>query len=259
MLRCPDCNRSLIAKKATTHSGGKVEIDQCLFCRGIWFDHFETNQVPISEIKRLVKERPKPKQELAIGEEKCPHCLVPLVPLRSESIPKHLNVFACPQCRGNWFSQKNLLEFKVAQKAKINYFKLWQIPLPSAFSVLLPILILTVLTLSIPVTLINLKDKEQREEIRIRASEAIIKPTVINLSKTSVIITWSTTTPVVSEIKYWSETLKPIDTVVSKEFSNNHTIELKNLLPETTYFYQLFLKDTQGREIPSELYSLRTK
>jgi len=259
MLVCPDCNHSLITRKVRTHSGAKIEVDKCPFCSGIWFDHFETNQVILSEIKRLAQEKPKTKIDQTIGQGKCPHCLAPLVPIQSESVPKHLNVFTCPQCRGNWFSQKNLLEFKVAQKAKVNYFKLWRLPLPSTFSVLLPILILTVITLSIPVTLINLKDKEQREEIRIRANEIIIKPTVINLNQTSVIVTWVTTTPVFSEIKYWTKSMLPKTLIVSLAPSANHTIELKNLLPNTLYFYQLIVIDQSNRQIPSELYSFSTR
>ena len=259
MLTCPDCHRGLLARKVHTHSGGKIEIDKCPFCAGIWFDHFEANQVPFSEIKRLVKEKPKTVPSGAIGQGKCPHCLVPLIPLDSESVPKYLNVFTCPQCRGNWFSQKNLLEFKVAQKAKVNYFKLWRLPLPSVFSALLPIFLLTVLALSIPVTLIGLKEKGRRKEIRIKASEVIIKPTTIVLNPTTVILTWATTTPVISEIKYWTKAMTPKTLIVSPSPSANHTIELKNLLPSTLYFYQLILKDYQGRQIHSELYSFITK
>lgn len=259
MLLCPDCNRALIARKVKTHSGGRTELDQCPFCGGIWFDHFEANQVPLPEIKKLASQTPELQKALdsSFGESKCPHCLVPLVALRSESIPKHLNVFSCPQCRGNWFSQKNLLEFKVAQKAKVNYFKLWQIPLPSTFSVLLPVLIMLALSLTIPAVLINLKGG--REEIRIKAGEVIIKPTVINLNPTTVIITWATTAPVTSEIKYWTQDLKPQTRAVSQNFSTNHTVELKNLSPRMLYFYQLLLKDRQNHPILSELYSFTTK
>lgn len=255
MLICPACGHSLLPKKVRTYSGGEIEVDKCPFCGGVWFDHFEANLVPLAEIKKLVKEEPRSKEQL-IGEGKCPHCLIPLVPLRSESIPNYLNVLSCPQCRGNWFSQKNLVTFKEAQKAKINYFKLWQIPLPSTFSILLPVLILLALTLSLPLTLIKLKE---REEVRIRAGEIIIKPTVINLNPTSVIITFATTTPVTSEVKYWTKELRAEKLSVSEKPSTNHTIEIKNLIPNTLYFYQLILKDTSGHQISSVLYSFTTK
>lgn len=258
MLTCPDCNRSLITKKVRTHSGAKIEIDQCPYCHGVWFDHFEANQVPFSEIKKLASQGTQKTPDQLLGEGKCPHCLVKLVPLRSESVPQHLNVFVCPQCQGNWFSQKNLLEFKTAQKSKIDYFKKWRIPLPSAFAVLLPLFILTILTLSIPVTVINLQ-KQRQQELRIRAEQVIIKPTVINLNPTSVIITWATTQEVFSEIKYWSKALEPKTITVAKKPTANHTIELKNLQPNSQYFYQLLLKDQQGREISSQLYSFTTK
>lgn len=256
MLVCPDCGHSLLAKRVITHSWGRVEVDQCPFCAGIWFDHFEVNQVPLSEIKRLSKEKPKLKPGEAIGEGKCPHCLVALVPLRSESVPKYLNVLSCPQCRGNWFSQKNLFAFKKAQKAKIDYFKRWRIPLPSTFSVLLPVLVLVALTLTIPAILIKLKEQE---EIRIRAGEVLIKPTVIKLNPTLVIVTWATTAPVTSEIKYWTQDLRPKTITVSEILSTNHIVELKNLTPKVDYFYQLILKDKEGNLIPSTLYSFTTK
>lgn len=257
MLTCPDCHHSLLAKKVSTRSGGKVEVDQCAFCAGIWFDHFEANQIPLSEVKNLTDGRPKLTADKAIGEGKCPHCLVPLIPLRSESIPQYLNIYACPRCQGNWFSQKEFSQFKQAQQAKIAYLKKWQIPIPSTFSVLLPILILTALALTIPMIVIELR--KEAPEVRIRAEEVIIKPTVINLSPTSVIITWATTQAVTSEIKYWSPEVEPLTIPVSRTLTNNHTIELKNLFPNTQYFYQLLLKDQQGREIPSELYSFATK
>lgn len=258
MLHCPDCNHSLIAKKVRTHSGGQVEVDHCLFCHGVWFDHFEANQIPLPEIKKLTsqKHRPEsahPEASRRIGQNKCPHCLVSLTPLQSASIPRFLRVFTCPQCRGNWFSSNDLIEFKKAQKAKINYFKAWRLPLTSAFAVFLPLLIFA---LTIPVVLIGFKTKE---EVHIRADEIIVKPTVINLNSTSVIVTWTTTQSVTAEIKYWTNELAPKAIIVSQKPVTNHIIELKNLSPQTFYFYQLILKDIQNNEIPSALYSFTTK
>ena len=67
----------------------------------------------------------------------CPICQQSLTRAAGDNIPDTVHVWKCPEAHGYFFPSGQLTAFKKAQKSKIEYHKLWNLPLPSAASVLL--------------------------------------------------------------------------------------------------------------------------
>jgi len=160
---CPYCQEKLITKEVKVKDGTPIDIEYCPNCGGYWLDHWEVNFIPFKNIKKIIKGTPK-KPNPDIGERvmKCPHCHKRLEILQGENVPLNTTVFFCPQCHGNWFPKGQLLAFKKAQEAKLAYFKTWQIPLGSVFSILLPMFLICLITASIPLTVYLSQRKQQQ-------------------------------------------------------------------------------------------------
>lgn len=252
MLVCPDCSSPLWPREVTTSPGGKIQIDHCKNCGGAWFDHWEINRLPLEEAKKIFWESPKAGREIFGGPGLCPHCRVPLRILHLESVPPDLNIFACPQCQGNWFSHKTLWEFKKAQAAKIEYFKAFKIPLSNLTSVLLPLFLFAILGLGLGLGVLQVREAQ---EIRTRARQLIGQPQVIILDQTSVIVAFQTSRAVTSQIEYWQAGIPKYTLNVSPAPQTFHQIKLAGLAPKVTYSYHLLVWDEKGVLTTSPVYT----
>lgn len=102
-LVCPGCNATLKAQKA-----GKVEVDFCPFCAGIWLDK--------NELKALAKMRALPgwllepipsapdKDLVPEGQRECPRCKMKLQTADSKGVQIDL----CRGCEGVWLDRGEL-------------------------------------------------------------------------------------------------------------------------------------------------------
>jgi hypothetical protein len=77
-----------------------------------------------------------------------------------ESVPMSLNVRRCVRCGKWWFSGDTLHEYKPAQEAKFNYYRLWGIT-RNVTEVFLPRLVLFIIGVGIGVGLMLLKNRQQ--------------------------------------------------------------------------------------------------
>lgn len=247
---CPDCNHNLSLLSLPLDEKRNLDIDRCFFCGGLWFDHFEINQLPYFEAIKLSTIIPegKPNKE---GLGLCPRCRVPLEPLQAESIPQDTTVLYCPQCHGNWMPQTELAKLKVAQKRKLEYFQAWKIPLKSIYAVLIPAFLFA---LSIGV-FYTAGQVRQSQENRTRATNLINQPVVISKEKGSVIVSFFTTSPLVSNIKYGQAIEAKRILTVSETPKTFHQIVLESLESGKTYFYQIEVEDREGIKTTSVTYS----
>lgn len=244
-MLCPFCQRELTKIEEKANSGSPLLVDFCFFCGGVWLDHFEANQISLKSVKELSKK--------SLSREKiltnhysllCPKCREKLEVARGESIPLNCTVYRCPSCGGNFFKRGELLKFKRAQKAKLNYFKVWQIPLHSAFAILLPLLFLTIISLSIPVTVYLVK---QNQEQRTQAQELVKNINVYQVDKSSVLIVWETEKPVISEIEFGKTRFLGEKMTVSASPTTLHQVKIKNLLSGKRYYYRIIVLDNKKR------------
>lgn len=256
-MTCPYCQENLTTKEVRVKDGTPIDIEYCPYCGGYWLDHWEVNFIPLKNIKKLIKKVPKvPDPNLIDRVMKCPHCHKKLDLLRGENVPLNLTVFFCPECRGNWFPKGQLLTFKKAQEAKLAYIKIWQIPLGSVFSILLPVLIIFLITVSIPLT-VYLSQKKQKQ--RIEAQGLINNFRIYFINETTVLIALNTTNEMMVDLEYGTNWRSLQKVPVSTTFEIFHKITLRNLKPKTSYLYRLILKDKRGRSISLPLSDFQTK
>lgn len=134
---CPQGDGELIAHTGAGEKGLTVSYSTCPTCRGYWMDSFAANFIKLREEKTEGK-RTK-------GPFTCPVCQKELLRKTGDNIPDNISVYHCPENHGYFFPGGELAKFKAAQQAKIDYHKLWSLPLPSVASVLLAGLLLFVL------------------------------------------------------------------------------------------------------------------
>ncbi len=249
---CPECNHNLqpISLKPegfnqiTGPYQNKVPtidivLDYCPNCGGVWSDAGETNFLQMKQIEPLISSLPNNPAPTNANYQLlvCPKDRQILRIFKRESIPMYLNVLRCQTCGGIWFPQNNFAPFKKAQEAKINYFKLWNIPLPSIYAVLLPVLIFALLIGGLISTITNIR---QNQEVRIKASDAISQPLTIQPKNYEMLISFTTKETTATKIKYWTEGGSINEVWVSETPKTNHLIKLTNL-DNKTYSYQIIL------------------
>lgn len=253
MLFCPDCDHQLEEKTFPTDApGGRITIDHCPFCGGAWFDHFEINRFPTYYAVKLSNLIPEGEFKNLSGKDKCPHCGIKLEMLKMKSLDDKPYIKSCPHCLGHWVSKKHLVEIKKDQDEKLRRAKLLNLPLDSPFAILIPLLILGIISLSIPLTVQRLNEMRQAQT---RATELITTPLLIPLERGAVLISFSTQRPVKSTIILAGpERTKIVNLSVNTEFSLVHSLKLTGLSSLTTYVYTITVEDENGQKTTSGQY-----
>jgi Zn-finger nucleic acid-binding protein len=238
-LYCPDCGGVLVSQKQLLNPNKEITIDYCFSCGGYWCDHWEANDISYEDFLKLSQKLPVFLKDFPYGGGgKCPHCYIALDTLRAESIPVNLTVKFCSQCKGNWFPQGEFKNFKIAQKAKLDYLKTWHIPLNSIYQVLLPIFIVLLVGIVLPLS-VNLSQKKTEEKAA--ASTYLKNENVILSGSGEAIIIFNTTVAVPSEIEYGEDLDGMNKVTVSLTAATSHQIKLTGLKSNLTYTYRIIL------------------
>ena len=96
-MQCPKCNAEMQELSIETLRG-KVVIDKCRSCKGLWFDHGEAEQLK-SDWMAEFADSGDPKVGRAyntVRDINCPRCGKPMVQLTVKRQP-HLEYEACPE------------------------------------------------------------------------------------------------------------------------------------------------------------------
>lgn len=236
-MTCPQCNNNLNPLTVTTTDGKEKKVFECLDCGGHFLEGYLVNFLSTETAHNLDSVLPKKKNPLN-SEIKCPHCGQNMFAIQDdEGLPQTVTVYNCPNSHGDFFPKGDLLYFKRAQDAKLNYHKLWGIPLKTAFAVMIP---LFVIFTSITVLPSLIKEINTSKENRVKASELITNPLITPISETEVLISFSTINRVSSKIIFTAG--KSSEHIVSKDPDINHLIKIEGLLPSTTYKYKIILE-----------------
>ncbi len=252
---CPDCNHHLTPVTIPI-KGSNVILDYCGNCGGVWTDHAETNFFALKDLQTLHNVLPHAPKKALTGSHNCPHDNRQLNRLEHESTPLGVSIFHCATCGGNWFPYGELARFKKAQKAKVDYFKVWGIPLHSMYAVLLPLLVLAILTGGMLGAVLSIK---QQQNFQGQAHDIIGKPIVIKgPTPEEIIITFTTSKEARSSLIYWSNPVVQKTVNIAMQEQKSHMIKLEGLTPKTTYFYTITI-ETDSQKLTSPLYSFATQ
>lgn len=251
-MNCPQCHNLFNTLTITTTDGQEKNIYECLDCGGHFLDNYLVNFISQDTAKNIDSVIPKKHNEQT-GDTHCPTCGQRMFTIKDDDgVPKTVTVYNCPNNHGDFFPLSQLLNFKKAQDAKINYHKLWGIPLKTAFSVIIPLFILFT---SITVLPSIIKNTNTKIEDRVKASELTSTPLITPLSETEVLISFSTTSKSNTNIVF---TLGQEGVFkVSESPDTNHIIKISNLKPSTTYQYYIVI-DPNNRNQTTNTYTFST-
>jgi uncharacterized protein len=99
---CPGCQAKMKAFPA-----GKVELDRCTFCRGLWFDG--------GELEAVLGKPVAPEFEAGQTSRRCAGCRVVLVP----AVLGGLRIEVCRQCRGVFLDEGELKALNAGKAVKV--------------------------------------------------------------------------------------------------------------------------------------------
>ncbi len=131
-MQCPNGDGDLSVHTTSGENNLTISYSTCPTCRGYWMDSFAANFIKLSPYEMQEKIVPANPATFV-----CPVCQTHLERALGENIPDSASVYTCPNHHGYFFPSGQLAAFKKAQKAKITYHKLWNLPLASVASVLL--------------------------------------------------------------------------------------------------------------------------
>lgn len=152
-MQCPLHDGELNLHTTQGENGLTVSYSTCPVCRGYWMDSFAANFIKSNSLDATAT-------ITAVSTYYCPVCTKPLTRTTGDNIPDGVFVYDCPAHHGYFFPTGQLAAFKKAQKTKIDYHKLWHVPMPNVRSVLLAGLVLLILTGGLAATFTGLQQKQ---------------------------------------------------------------------------------------------------
>lgn len=246
-MTCPHCHENLSSIEIQTTDGQSTSIDECLNCGGHFLPPILANFISTNSAKNIDSIIPKA-TSLPVASPVCPHCHQNMSSIKDDAVPETVTVFSCPNNHGEFYPKNQLLLFKKAQDAKINYHKLWGIPLKSAFAVIIPVMIIFTAITVIP-NVLNMMQSNQ--ENRVKAGDILTQPLITPISGTQVLISFSTKNSVKTSITFTEGLDKTLE--VSNTPQTNHLVSISDLVPLTTYKYIITLDD-QGKKVSTTEY-----
>ncbi len=238
-MLCPNCSEMM---KSDYYDNQYVS--HCASCGASFFEENGINRITFDTALKLSAEK---YQNLISPKDKvCPKDFSPLSPLsNTQAVPSNVILFLCPSCSGVFTYANDLLKFKKAQGAKIDYYKTWDKPFATIHSVLVVFIILVLAG----TTYLTFSTIQNRSTIRSEASD-LFKTLSIIKSGRYILLGFRTNTPLKSQIIITNtKSRKSITKDVSKEVSTIHQVVLTELLENEQYTYQFVLTDKEGKSL----------
>lgn len=250
-MTCPLCQNPMSSIEIETTDSQITSVDECHNCGGHFLPPILANFITVNTAKNIDSIIPKA-SSVPAASPTCPQCKQPMSSIKDDSVPQTVTVFSCPNNHGEFYPKNQLLYFKKAQDAKINYHKLWGIPLKSAFAIIIPVLIIFTAIVVTP----NIIDQMKlNQENRVKAGDILTQPLITPISANQVLISFSTKNAVKTSITFTEGFNKTID--VSVENDKNHLISISDLKPQTTYKYFITI-DYLGKKTTTTEYIFST-
>jgi len=249
---CPNCQKPLDFVLLDNQ-----KILHCPNCGGSFFEENGINRITLETAEKLAADK---KTEEISGEEKhCPKDNNLLTPINFQNgeqspIPPHINLLRCPQCHGIFAFPDDLINFKQAQSAKINYFKTWLIP-PSSLRALL-VFTFTALIFSGIFANYLFFNKAPTPS----SASDLIKKFKLYQFKLYILIFFKTDKDFLSKIIFKDENKNVIfEKNLSTQPTTTHQLTTGDLNLNHNIFYQIILIDKNGKELKTEWKKLELK
>lgn len=243
---CPNCRQKMDADVVDNQS-----ILHCSNCGGTFFQDNGINRISLSSAQNLASDTKV--SDISIHDKLCPRDQTLLVPFQSEeTIPPDVVLLNCTTCKGIFAYPNDLVIFKKAQSVKIDYFKLWGIPLPSIKSV-------AVLSVFLFVSLVSLLTYTywQTQNIYSIQAQDLVRDVYITSSNRYLFISYKTRLPLRSRVIFTDTTSQEtIEKIASVELSTFHQLTTADVNIEDEIYYQIVLNDEKGRETRTEMKKL---
>lgn len=249
-MNCPDCGK---------HMQVVVYEDQsfmhCYQCNGSFFDDNVINRISLETAQQLALTHTPMEAQFSAALKKCPKDSSVMLPVsHSEALPQSISLFHCASCHGVFSTAPELVKFKKAQQLKVEYHKVWEIPLPRLQSILI-IFIFTILSGAVFITANTaLKTASYRAEAR-----ELLQHIKLFRSGRYILISFSTTSKFSSDVVFKSETGVETVRAVMKNLSTTHVATLSDLDLSGQTQFKIRLKDVGGRVIETNYTQLELK
>lgn len=242
-MTCPNC----------THLMNYVNLDNqnilhCGNCGSSFFQENAINRISQLSAEKLAND--KKSYDISGGKKLCPLDHSMLYPLEeTEAVPQNITMLKCRACQGIFIYPDDLLRFKQAQRAKIEYFKAWAKPLSSIKSVLVISLTIFVVGTVIYQSSMFLN----RFSYPTQATDLITK---VNLTKSGryLMIFFKTKSAFQSKIIIQDKTTNlTIEKIINQQPAIIHQLTTGDLNLEDEIWYQIILIDKQGKDFKTDL------
>ncbi len=245
-MPCPNCGQTMAGVLVENQN-----ILHCPNCGGSFFDDNGINRISVKTAETLAADAKN--FFVADHDKKCPRDGVMLEPTTAgENVPPEVALLRCSQCMGVFAFPDDLVKFKKAQEAKIDYFKLWGIPLPSVRSIAIVSVILFVTALSFT----TFTYWQQQNISRIQAQD-LVKNIYIRKSNRYLLISFKTPIALKSRIIFQNATTnQTIEKVISDKTTEFHELITSDINTQDEVFYQIILEDAGGKQTKTEVKRL---
>ena len=143
----------------------------------------------------------------------------------------------CRQCGWFWFPGNSLFSFKPAQEAKVNYYRLWNLP-PSTKGLMLPVAVLLVLVGGAAVAVRLVRDQQRAI---IDAAGVVSEFSVVYLGSGTEVVSFKSVTPLTT-VDYRRSIDSEWTPVVVNKAGQIYSFSLVGLEEGTEYELRIFGK-----------------
>ena len=247
-MSCPNCNESM--------KGAYIDsqfVNHCSSCGCTFFEENSINRITYDSARSLSDDRYR--HFITSQEKNCPLDFTPLTAVsNTEAIPSNVTLFVCSSCSGVLAYPEDLIKFKKAQGAKIEYYKTWAKPFASLRTILI-VFFISVLGFS---SYLVINTLQNRASYRSQAQDVFKTLSVIK-SGHYILIGFRTNTPFKSEIILINDKdKKEITRTISSTPKKVHEIILTEVDNPDDYSYRIILTDASGTSIETDLKKLVT-
>ncbi len=234
-MLCPNCSEHLEVVELSNQ-----KILHCKNCGSNFFEANGINRITAGDAEQLTKEA---NTSIVMGTPKvCPRDTIFLHLIENdEAVPHNVSLFKCPKCQGVFAYPDDLVKFKKAQGIKLEFFKIWENPLPALRTVLV-FSFLVVLSLTVLSNLTN-------RSLQSTQAENIVGHVSFTHEGRYLFVNFTTDTEYLTSILIHDKTdnttvINPISTVPAKL----HYATLTNVNPQHEVFYQIIISDGKGTD-----------